>query len=147
MCGDHAPLTLAADGEGWGPHCPRIVYGTCLAACSCGAVLTASRCTPSETKAAYLTHLAEIAPESPEGAPTPCPRCNGSRFEPGTEAEGDWDSAAMRHHPYTGEPCTACNGSGKATGWADQLAAGSLAAAREKFGPTFAPETPEETNA
>lgn len=80
---------------------------------------------------------ASTAPESL------CPRCEGSRVEPGTEAEGDWDPAAMRHHPYTGDPCTACNGTGKATGWLDRLAAGSLAAARDKFGPGFAPERPK----
>jgi hypothetical protein len=57
--------------------------------------------------------LAALSPESHKDAPMACPRCDGSRFEPGTEADGDWDSAAMRHHPYTGEPCTACNGTGK----------------------------------
>lgn len=48
-------------------------------------------------------------PSTPESL---CPRCEGSKFEPGTEAEGDWDSAAMRHHPPTGEPCAACDGTG-----------------------------------
>lgn len=48
-------------------------------------------------------------------APPECPHCEGSRFEPGTEVEGDWDSAAKMHHPYTGEPCSACNGTGKTT--------------------------------
>jgi hypothetical protein len=68
--------------------------------------------------AAFWSHellkltLALAATESHEAKP--CPRCDGSRFEPGTETEGDWDSAAMRHHPYTGEPCSACNGTGKA---------------------------------
>jgi len=85
------------------------------------------------------------APESAEDAPMPCPRCEGSMVEPGTGAEGDWDSAAMRHHPYTGEPCTACNGTGKAAGWLDRLAAASLAAAREKFGPETTPDVREET--
>jgi hypothetical protein len=42
----------------------------------------------------------------------PCPRCEGSMVEPGTEQEGDWVPGAMAHLPYTGEPCTACNGSG-----------------------------------
>lgn len=68
-------------------------------------------------------------PETP--AAPPCPRCGGSMVEPGTEEEGDWDSAAMRHHPYTGEPCTACNGSGKAapetTGDAQRSVADQLA--------------------
>jgi hypothetical protein len=70
--------------------------------------------------------------------------CEGSMVEPGTEAEGDWDSTAMGHHPYTGEPCTACNGTGKAAGWLDRLAAASLAAAREKFGPETTPDAPTE---
>lgn len=43
-----------------------------------------------------------------------CPHCDGSKIEPGTEEPGDWDSAAMRHHPYTGEPCIVCKGHGKA---------------------------------
>jgi hypothetical protein len=48
------------------------------------------------------------------GQPKPCPRCEGSMVEPDTEQEGDWVPGAMAHLPYTGEPCTACQGTGKA---------------------------------
>jgi hypothetical protein len=44
----------------------------------------------------------------------PCSRCEGSKVEPGTEQEGDWVPGAMAHLPYTGEPCTVCQGTGKA---------------------------------
>jgi hypothetical protein len=43
-----------------------------------------------------------------------CPRCEGSKVEPGTEQEGDRVPGAMAHLPYTGEPCTACQDTGKA---------------------------------
>lgn len=56
-----------------------------------------------------LNRLARIL-----AALAPCPHCGGGGAEPGTEAEGDWDSAAMRHHPYTAEPCSVCHGSGSA---------------------------------
>lgn len=45
------------------------------------------------------------APESP------CPRCEGSMIEPGSE---DYDPAVHMHNPTTGEPCSACNGTGSA---------------------------------
>lgn len=111
-------------------HAPRLVYetdadgrrtGTPLAICCEG-------CTDPDLLADLdRGELTEDVPEwpcppvlaaldTPDTAPeTPaCPRCEGNRFEPGTEEEGDWDSTATRHHPPTGEPCTACGGTGKA---------------------------------
>jgi hypothetical protein len=40
-----------------------------------------------------------------------CPRCDGAGAEPGTE---EWNDIAHMHDPHTGEPCSACNGTGKA---------------------------------
>lgn len=66
MCGEHAPLTFGGNGDG--PHCPRIVHGTSLAACSCGVVLTAGRRTLGQMTDAYRAHLADVlgnqAPEA-----------------------------------------------------------------------------------
>jgi hypothetical protein len=66
-------------------------------------------------EAAKIAREGRAALDAPGGGqPKPCPRCEGSKVEPGTEQEGDWVPGAMAHLPYTDEPCTACQGTGKA---------------------------------
>lgn len=56
-----------------------------------------------------------IAALDAPGGGQDCPRCEGSMFEPGTEEE-EWVPGAMTPLPPSGEPCTACGGSGTAGG-------------------------------
>lgn len=64
---------------------------------------------PDLTVARHVTGKIRAALDTPSITESPCPRCEGSRIEPGSE---DYDPAVHMHNPTTGEPCVLCNGAG-----------------------------------